>query len=275
MNAGELVWVDGEPQPHIPAHDRGLQFGDGLFETLAVIDGRIAHWPRHRARLQRGCRTLELPEPAWPALEQELHQAAAGQGRAVLKLIHTGGSSSRGYARPATPAPRRVLLRSAWPARLERHSPTGLRLAWCRHRLSSQPRLAGVKHLNRLDQVLARRELQGADIDEGLVCNQAGRVIEGVASNLFLVREGALHTPLLEDCGVAGVMREHIMETAAAAGIAVHETRLDPADVHAAEELFLCNSLMGLRPVTRLADHCYEPGPVTRRLLDLLTAETA
>ena len=268
------AWVNGEPCTQLSVYDRGLQFGDGLFETLAVIDGRIAHWPRHRTRLTRGCERLGLPAPAWPQLEQELQTAATGQTQAILKLIHTGGDSARGYARPDAAEPGCVLLRTAWPAHLERHSLSGLRLIWCRHRLGSQPRLAGLKHLNRLDQVIARGEWRDPAIDEGLLCNQAGNVIEGVASNLFLVRGGALHTPALEDCGVAGVMRAHIMETAVQAGIEVHEDRLDEAAVRDADELFLCNSLMGLRPVTRLADICYEPGPVTRRLLGYLTPET-
>lgn len=264
------AWVNGVAHKQISVHDRGLQFGDGLFETLAVINGRIAHWGLHRARLAEGCRRLGLAPPPWPQLEQELQLAAADCARAVLKLIHTCGPSLRGYARPAVPEPQRILLRTAWPASLLRHSATGLRIIWCRHRLATQPALAGIKHLNRLDQVIARAEWQDAAIDEGLLCDQRGNVIEGVASNLFLIRDGTLFTPLLDDCGVAGVMREYLMQTAREAGIGVEETRIDRQDVTGADELFLCNSLMGLRPVIRLADQGYDTGPLTRRLLSIL-----
>ncbi|RRQ20587.1 aminodeoxychorismate lyase [Thiohalobacter thiocyanaticus] len=270
MSQPEQAWINGVAQQQLSVYDRGLQFGDGLFETLAVIDGRIAHWELHRARLAHGCRRLGLPPPSWPQLEQELRLATTDCARAVLKLIHTCGPSLRGYARPAAPEPQRILLRSAWPASLQRHSAAGLRIIWCRHRLATQPALAGIKHLNRLDQVIARAEWQDPAIDEGLLCNQQGNVIEGVASNLFLVRDGALLTPLLDDCGVAGVMREHLMQTAREAGIEVEETRIDRHDVTGAEELFLCNSLMGLRPVIRLADQGYDTGPLTRRLLTIL-----
>lgn len=273
MSGLEQAWVNGVVHNQLSVHDRGLQFGDGLFETLAVIDGRIAHWERHRARLAEGCRRLGLAPPPWPQLEQELRLAATDCARAVLKLIHTCGPSLRGYARPAASEPQRILLRTSWPASLPRHSTTGLRIIWCRHRLATQPALAGIKHLNRLDQVIARAEWQDSAIDEGLLCDQQGNVIEGVASNLFLGRDGILLTPLLDDCGVAGVMREHLMQTAREAGIKVAETRIDRQDVTGADELFLCNSLMGLRPVTRLADQCYNAGPLTRRLLSILNEQ--
>lgn len=275
MSGIESAWINGEAQTRIDVHDRGLQFGDGLFETLAVIDGRIMHWERHRARLIRGCQRLGLPEPSWQQLERELQAAAADLPQAVLKLLYTCGCSLRGYARPNDIRPQRVLLRSAWPAGLERHSPSGLRIIWCRHRLASQPRLAGIKHLNRLDQVLARAEWQDPQINEGLLRDQDGHVIEGVASNLFLVRNDVLHTPRLDNCGVAGVMREHLMASARAAGIEVMESCMDENDVTGADELFLCNSLMGLRPVAWLAGQRYETGPVTRRLLSLMNPESA
>ncbi|HSH29355.1 MAG TPA: aminodeoxychorismate lyase [Thiohalobacter sp.] len=275
MSGIESAWVNGEARTRIDVHDRGLQFGDGLFETLAVIDGRIMHWERHRARLMRGCQRLGLPQPPWEQLERELQAAAADPPQAVLKLLYTCGCSLRGYARPDDIRAQRILLRSAWPAGLERHSPSGLRILWCRHRLASQPRLAGIKHLNRLDQVLARAEWKDPEINEGLLRNQDGHVIEGIASNLFLVRNGVLHTPRLDKCGVAGVMREYLMASAYAAGIEVMESCMDVKDVIGADELLLCNSLMGLRPVAWLAGQRYETGPVTRHLLSLMNSESA
>lgn len=269
MTELEHTWVNGVSQGRISVHDRGLQFGDGLFETMPVIDGRIPHLDRHRLRLLQGCTRLGLSPPD-DALQQELQQAAAGTERAVLKLIYTRGVSARGYASPRDASPQRILYRSAWPSRLLRHDATGLRVRWCRHRLAVQPALAGIKHLNRLDQVLARAEWDDPDVQEGLMLNPVGEVIEGVSSNLFLVRHERLITPELADCGVSGIMRGRVLELAQEAGMAVSTSSVTQQDVLAADELFMTNSLMGLRPVTRLEDRGFPVGPITLELLSRL-----
>lgn len=267
----EHTWVNGLSQDGISVYDRGLQFGDGLFETMPIIDGRIPFLDRHRQRLHEGCTRLRLTPPD-ASLDRELRRAAAGIERAILKLVYTRGSSARGYSPPKTASPNRILYRSAWPPGLLRHDPTGLHVRWCRHRLPAQPALAGIKHLNRLDQILARAEWDEADIQEGLMLNREGEVIEGVSSNLFLVRNEQLITPDLTNCGVSGIMQGRVLEIAQEAGMAVHTGSVTQQDVLAAEEVFMTNSLMGLRPVSRLEKREYSVGPVTLKLLSGLNA---
>ena len=142
----------------------------------------------------------------------------------------------------------------------------------CRHRLPDNPPLAGVKHLNRLDQILARAEWQDDGIQEGLMQDQKGHVIEGVMSNLFLVSEGVLFTPDLSRCGVAGIVREIILQLADQQHIPVRITDLDIQAVLQADELFVCNSVLGIWPVRQLEERHWQPGPVTRLFQQLFNA---
>ena len=254
------------PAPALPVQDRGLQYGDGLFETLAVKDGRIVLLESHLQRLAEGCARLGLAMPAPAMLRTELHTAAAGPAPAVLKLILTRGSGGRGYRPPAVPEPRRVLLRYPWPEYPAAWSEEGASLRVCDTRLSIQPRLAGIKHLNRLEQVLARAEWNDTDgYQEGLMLDTEERVIEGTMSNVFASPgEGVLLTPDLSRCGVAGVMRRHILEQAAQSGIPIREAPITLDELLRAREIFLCNSVMGVWPVTALAGKRFPVGALTR-----------
>jgi len=265
-------WVDGVAGAPLDPGDRGLHYGDGLFETLAVADGRPRHLDRHLARLKDGLARLGIPADPAPWTPELLSAAAqAPEGRGVLKLVVTRGSGGRGYAPPDAPVPRRFLFLHPWPTGVEAGRRAGVAVRWCRTRLGEQPALAGLKHLNRLEQVLARSEWRDPAIAEGLLCDGAGRVVEGTRSNLFLVRDGVLLTPRLDRCGVAGVMRGLLLETAAALGLEVRVTDLRPDDVEGADELFLSNSVIGLWPVRCLEGRTYPaPGPLTRRLQEAL-----
>lgn len=258
-------WIDGVPTATVPAQDRGLQYGDGLFETLAVKDGQIGLLDFHLDRLATGCERLGLPMPSAMLLKTELQAAAVGH--VVLKLILTRGSGGRGY-RPAEGAvPRRILSRHPWPDYPETWARDGVRVKVCDTRLASQPRLAGIKHLNRLEQVLARAEWDDADgFQEGLMLGLEGGVIEGTMSNVFASpREGVLLTPDLSRCGVAGVMRRHLLEQAAKAGVTVRVEPFPLATLLRAREIFQCNSILGVWPVTELAGERYPVGAMTRQ----------
>ncbi len=265
-------WVDGQPTELLSVRDRGLAYGDGLFETIAVRAGQPRLLERHLERLAEGCRRLSLPVEL-ALLREEILGCAACVGDGVLKLLLTRGDGVRGYAPPQPAHVRRILIAGDVPAYPPANAEQGVRLFPCRTRLAEQPLLAGLKHLNRLEQVLARAEWQGADFAEGLMCDQAGRVIEGVFSNLFLVRGGALETPRLSRCGVAGVMRAEIIERCAALSIAVCQRDVDYAELLAADEVFLCNSQYGIWPVRELAGQCWPVGPLTRKLQAFLGAQ--
>lgn len=266
-----MILINGEVQTQIAASDRGLHYGDGLFETIALVDGRPRLWPRHLARLEAGCRRLAIPMPDPVLLEQEALQLAKGQARGVVKLILTCGSGGRGYAPPAEPSPQRILLSYPWPDYPRSYWEEGVALRLCRTPLACNPVLAGVKHLNRLEQVLARAEWDDPAIAEGLMCNLEGQVIEGTMSNLFLIRDGRVYTPDLDRCGVAGVMRGVLLELLEAQGIPCEVTALTLDEVRQADELLLSNSLIGLWPVCRFEEReFFAPGPIGRRLGELL-----
>jgi len=240
--------VNGEAGSRLSILDRGLQFGDGLFETIAVVDGEPALWRRHLERLSLGCRQLGIPAPDPALLEEEAREVIGDEQAAVLKIIVTRGESERGYRPPSDSRPSRILELFSWPGPTA--APASLPLVFCRQRLGFQPGYAGLKHLNRLEQVLARREFEEG---EGLMLDTEGFVVEGTLSNLFLVIRGELHTPLIERCGVAGVVRSLVLDVARELHRPVNVRRILPEELMEAEGLFLTGSLLGIVPVDNLA----------------------
>ncbi|GAB6041900.1 aminodeoxychorismate lyase [Endothiovibrio diazotrophicus] len=261
---GFPLLVNGRPDATVSAQDRGLAYGDGLFETVAVRDGGAELWPEHLARLREGCGRLAIPFP--PEVAEEGAALCAGVGRGVLKIVVTRGVGGRGYRLPEVPRPTRVVSLHPWPDYPQAWWREGVAVRGCETPLGGSPRLAGIKHLNRLEQVLARAEWDDPAIAEGLMRDAAGRVVEGVMSNLFMVRGGALFTPTLRHCGVAGVMRGAVMAAAGALGVVCREAELEEEALLAADELFLSNSVIGIWPVARLDDRGFAVGPLTRRL---------
>ena len=261
LRAATRVLVTGEPRETIAVADRGLAYGDGVFETLLLDAGEPVWWDAHLARLRRGCAALGIPCPDPNLLREEAARLAHGGARSVLKLTVTRGVSTRGYAAPAELPATRIVSLAPWPGDAPASVLQGVDVRWCRTTLALQPLLAGLKHLNRLEQVLARREWDDPAIAEGLVCDTEGRVISATAANLFLVREGRLFTPALTRCGVAGTCRDWILHHAA---VRVQDIERDA--VLGADELFLSSSLRGILPVARLDGHQYAPGPMTRQL---------
>jgi 4-amino-4-deoxychorismate lyase len=211
-----------------------------------------------------------MPEPN--LLYAEAMEVVAKRADGVLKLIVTRGSGPRGYAPPETLAPMRIVFATPASVISATYACEGVAVRLCDTRLAVQPALAGIKHLNRLEQVLARAEWRDPQIAEGLMLDTDDNVIEGTMSNLFCVRDGALYTPELDRCGVRGITRERILEHARAVCLPAHEIRLRLDDLYAADELFICNTFMGIWPVRRLVGHPFVPGPVTRRLAAALEA---
>lgn len=245
--------VDGQLTDMLPCHDRGLAYGDGLFETLALLDGEPRHFSRHLKRLAEGASRLGIPAPEMSRWEEDLARllmAGAPPPRAVLKLILTRGSGGRGYLPPETPIPRRILQILPWPL----PSPDEERLGIvCNTRLGINPSLAGLKHLNRLEQVLAAREVAAAGAWEGLMCDIGGQLVEGTRSNVFVVTQGRLETPRLDGAGVNGVMRAVLCERAPAWGMPIVELHFPLERLDAAEEIFFTNSLRGIESLHRLS----------------------
>jgi 4-amino-4-deoxychorismate lyase len=258
--------INGVPGEHVALSDRGLHYGDGLFETLAVRDGVCEFWDRHMQRLQLGCERLHIPPPSPTLLRDEAATLIHGRECAVLKIIITRGSGGRGYQVPLPALPARILRVSPQPDHPASHARDGVAVRICDQRLGHNVSLAGLKHLNRLEQVLARLEWETPEIAEGLMLDTEGRVIEGTFTNLFLVDGEHLLTPELNRCGVAGIMRGVVLDIAQRIGLACAERDIDLDDLGRADELFLTNSLIGIWPVRTLEARRLPVGDITRRL---------
>ncbi len=264
------AWINGQPAACIALADRGLAYGDGLFETIKVREGRALLLELHLARLQDGCQRLAIPcDIGMLRAELQAYMQQLGQG--VCKLILTRGAGQRGYASPDPCMPQRILQASSTPQWPSTHAVEGIRLFACQLRLAQQPLLAGLKHLNRLEQVLARAEWSDPAYAEGLLLDQHGRVVDGVFSNIFIIHNQQLLTPDLTRCGVAGVMRAELLARAPAAGIVVREMDISLQLLQQADEVFMCNSLYGIWPVRSYAQQSWSVGPVTRKLQQLIT----
>jgi len=267
----ERVWVNGRAAGEVSALERGLHFGDGLFETIACEGGRPRFLELHLRRLAAGCARLGLEAPADATLRAEVQQLAAPGGRAIIKVLLTrGAAAARGYAVTGFEQPTRISLRYAWPAEDPGLARAGVRVRIAALRLGENPALAGLKHCNRLEQVLARREWTDSGIAEALMFSSSGALVSGTMSNVFMVRDAKLYTPRVDRCGVAGVMRQVVLAAAADAGIAAEERVLDSQELASAQEVFLTNALMGIRPVRELDGRPLPPGPLTRRLQERL-----
>ncbi|KJH74451.1 aminodeoxychorismate lyase [Pseudomonas sp. ES3-33] len=264
-------WVDGQPAHAVSLKDRGLGYGDGLFETIAVRNGTPVLLDRHLVRLLEGCQRLAINLDG-AVVRTELLAYALALGEGVLKLIVTRGESARGYAPDPVVAARRIMLGNPPAIYPPAHAEQGVRLFPCVTRLSLQPLLAGLKHLNRLEQVIARSEWQDVEHAEGLMLDQAGRVVEGVFSNLFLVRDGVLITADLGRCGVAGVMRAELLFQAESSAIPVQIIDITLEQLQWADEVFVCNSVYGIWPVRAYAALSWPVGPLTRKLQTIARA---
>lgn len=250
--------VNGQPGSSISAADRGLQYGDGLFETIAVFRGEPLLWQYHMDRLEVGCERLGFPAPDADQLLRESRTVVGECSAAVLKILLTRGIGGRGYTPPSEPAVTRVISCHPLPDYAAECWTLGVNARFCRTRLGINPGLAGLKHLNRLEQVMARREWESATIAEGLMLDAIGRVVEGTLTNLFVWLDDRLVTPDLSHCGVAGVMRRLIMRLAMEHSIPVVESDLYEDQVKSADAVFLTNSLIGIWPVRRLDDIDYD-----------------
>lgn len=247
--------VNGQPVSELSVQDRGLAYGQGLFETLTLKEGNPQDWKLHMQRLELGANRLGIPfdNNLLDALSDDLVKLLAAEAlpeRTVLKIILTRGAGGRGYAVTEPLAPNRILQLNPFPAWPADPQQNGIRVILCETRLGLNPQLAGIKHLNRLEQVLARSEWQQSDIAEGLVCDMEGYLVEGTMSNLFWLRNGELFTPDLTYCGIDGIIRQRLIERVRELKIKVSVGRYQPADLLDADEVFMTNSVIGLWPVT-------------------------
>ncbi|WEN13497.1 aminodeoxychorismate lyase [Rhodanobacter sp. AS-Z3] len=254
--------INGVAEQQVSALDRGMAYGDGVFETLRLIGSSAPLWSRHMQRLQDGCTRLRIPPPDVQQLWHEVLQVTHGMPQSVVRITVSRGQGERGYALPANPCPTRVVAAFA-PPLVDQHAYAhGVRMRVCDLRLAEQPLLAGIKHLNRLEQVMARAEWNDPSITEGVLLDSHERVISATMANLFVVVDGELLTPSLQRCGVAGVARAQVLAS-------FPEARVDDmalATLRRADEVFLSSSVRGIVPVSSLDGRDHLPGALTRRV---------
>ena len=250
--------VNGEPTDYLTISDRGLAYGDGVFETISSVDGKPCLWGKHLNRLLGGCNSLGIIFNNVPELEKEvflLSEQAKPYG--VIKVIITRGSKALGYRIQSSDKPSRIVQFQHRQAFSEVLYKEGVAACFCKQRLAHNPRLAQIKHLCRLEQVIARMEWQD-EYHEGIMFDYQNNAIEGTMSNLFIVKDSALKTPKLDHCGVQGVMREWIIEQCSARHITVTETEIDRQAILEADGLFFCNALIRVWPVRSLEARHYD-----------------
>lgn len=260
-----LSLINGQAESCVPVTDRALAYGDGVFETIAVEAGHLCLWDDHAQRIRKGCEQLKIAFTQYQELAHEAQQLATQCSQenayAVVKIIISAGSGTRGYYRPADNVPLRIVTAHPLDAQtcdeFALFRSQGIAATVCATRLSSHPSLCGIKHNNRLEQVLARNEWS-REYQEGVMLNSQDNVIEGTMSNLFIVRGQALCTPALQQCGVMGIMREWIIRQCAALDIPVQEGHYSLDDLLTSDGLFFCNSVIKAWPVKSLKGHTYD-----------------
>jgi 4-amino-4-deoxychorismate lyase len=265
--------VNGAPGNTINAEDRGLSYGDGVFRTLRMQAGRPVGWERQYAKLQHDCAALKIACPSALVLSSELQQLGKTQAEGVAKIIITRGVSTRGYAPVAQSEVTRIVSITpavSYPADFAKQ---GIRMHVCKVRLGHQLLLAGIKHLNRLENVLAASEWQGQDVPEGLMCDISGYVISGTRSNLFMLRGNILYTPNLSRCGVAGVQRDRVIDWARQHGVTCKAADFHMEELVLADEIFLVNSVFGLWPVCELGEYRKTQHPMAWKIQEWLNDE--
>ena len=249
MSSGQVL-INGEPGTSLPVSDRGLAFGDGIFETVLIRHGRPILLERHLARLNRGLNTLSIAlEESLVSDDVETILIRETPVDAVLKILCTRGQGGRGYRSAAGLSPTRILSLHPLPPALPSE---GIKAFLCRQTVGHQPALAGIKHLNRLEQVLASQEWPDDSFHEGLMFDAAGFVIEGTRSNVLVSTDGHWLTPNLDKGGIAGVMREHLLDLW---GGRLQVANIDLPMLRNADEICFCNSVTGVMPVRLLRDY--------------------
>jgi 4-amino-4-deoxychorismate lyase len=262
-----LALVDGQPARTLSVLDRGLHYGDGLFETIACRNAQACFLDMHLQRLAEGCARLSLRYEDFPELAAKIRELAATQTRSIIKLILTrGDATARGYGANGDERAHAVLLQYRWPPEDPAAWERGVVARSAAGRWGENPLLAGLKHLNRLEQVLIRGEWTDPSIQEALVFSSSGWLVSGTMSNVFLVRDGRIMTPAITHAGIRGVMRRVVINAAQRGGVEVHELAVDSVALQAAEEIFLTNARIGIWPVRALDGRDRAVGPVTRQL---------
>lgn len=271
MTATPKYIVNGRLDAQVSPLDRGFSYGDGVFRTMRMTAGSVASWPIHYSKLVEDCNRIDIVCPSSDLLHADIQRLNDDEvADAVIKIVVTRGEGTRGYALPALAQPNRVVIKSAYPQYPVSNFSQGVSLHLCQLRLGHQPQLAGIKHLNRLENILARMEWNSSAYADGVLQDIDGNIIECTAANLFIRSGKDLVTPDLAMCGVAGITRQRILQLSEPLGLNVHIGRISMADMMSADEILICNSLYGAWQVIDFNQRQWLGQPLASTIRELL-----
>lgn len=261
-----LSIINGVLTDQISIKDRGLNYGDGVFETIAVHHKKLHYWTAHYNRLKMSCERLSIKAPDEKTLSADIAQLAFDATSSVIKIIVTRGQGGRGYSSEGISEPNIVISNNPWPSFVESYQQQGIKVRLCEHRLIINPALAGIKHLNRLDQVLARNEWHNDEYQEGLMLDQDDNLLEGISTNVFVKIDQQWITTPSKACVVDGVMRAAVLRNADKADINIEQRMITYSDLSNVKEMFVTNSIWGIVPVRSCESYLFKIGNDCRKL---------
>ena len=262
--------INGSFDTTISPLDRGFAYGDGIFRTMKVTNGLPEYWPQHYQKLVADCAAINIVCPSAELLMSDIQALYTPTDTAVCKIIITRGEGERGYAPPAITAPMRVVLKTALRTYPANYLSEGVSLHVCKTQLARQPQLAGIKHLNRLENVLARMEWTDTNIADGILCDAENNVIECTAANIFARFGNTLVTPCLINCGVTGITRQHIIDIAHLVPLIVKIEPISLTQLFLADEVIICSSIYGAWQVKKIMQHTWAPNNLASTLRKLI-----
>ncbi len=267
-----MVWINGEQSESVEVNDRSFQYGDGCFTTILTKGGKVQHWSYHQQRMELALRALGIESPDWQQVAKWIDLAVLFDVKAGVKVHISRGCGGRGYSPENVTQPRVTITNFAFPSHYEQWQAQGIQLGVCSKRLGLNPMLAGLKHNNRLEQVLLKSEMDKAGYLDGVCLDIHGHIVETTAANIFWVKDHTLYTPSLANAGVAGVARRVVLEHSDQLEMKVVMGEFELDHLNNAEEVFISNALLGVSPVIQISNHLYSIGRQTRRFQEIFNS---
>ena len=265
--------VNGALTNQVSITDRAFNYGDGVFETIAVHNKALHYWNEHYQRLEKGCEALGISSPSESELLADIKKLALSANSSIIKVVISRGQGGRGYSAAGVTQTTTVITQHEWPGYITRYQSQGINSRICQHRLLINPALVGIKHLNRLDQVLARNEWHNDDIQEGFMLDRDDNIIEGTCTNIFLKTSKGWVTPADDSCAVAGVMRAAVINKASQTGLVINKQSVKLSELASVKECFVCNSIWGVVPVLSCDSYHFEINDDMRQIQTELEQE--
>ncbi|QIA62878.1 aminodeoxychorismate lyase [Vibrio astriarenae] len=261
-----MFWVNGVPCDSISASDRSFQYGDGVFTTMLLQDGKVLHWSLHTQRLREGLNRLAIPHPNWSDVERWVANAAIEHSRSGIKVHISRGSGGRGYSPLGCESPVVTISAFQYPKHYSTWHQAGLELGICQTQLGLNPTLAGIKHNNRLEQIMAKAEMDAVGLPDGIVTDLNEHIVETTMANLFWRKGQTLYTPKMVNAGVKGITRNYVAAQLPSLGFSLTEEDFFIEDLLCADEVFVTNAILGVAPVSKIAHHSFSFSDLAKQL---------